>query len=79
MRYTLMSGLIPAIPLMVIRPFLPESPVWQQKKTAGTLKRPSFRALFQPEYRKTTLVTALMVACTYGAAFGVQQGTIIVF
>ena len=26
-RYTLMSGLIPAIPLIVIRPFLPESPL----------------------------------------------------
>src|SRR6185436_5973016 len=26
-RYTLMSGVIPAIPLILIRPFLPESPV----------------------------------------------------
>src|SRR3954463_6527693 len=25
-RYTLMSGIIPAIPLIVVRPFLPESP-----------------------------------------------------
>ena len=25
-RYTLMSGLIPAMPLIIIRPFLPESP-----------------------------------------------------
>src|ERR1043165_8807694 len=25
-RYTLMSGVLPAIPLMLIRPFLPESP-----------------------------------------------------
>jgi len=72
-RYTLMSGLIPAIPLMVIRPFLPESPVWAQKKAEGTLKRPSFGELFQPAYRRTTLVTALMVACTYGAAFGAIQ------
>ena len=40
-RYTLISGLIPAIPLIVIRPFLPESPVWAAKKSAGTLKRPS--------------------------------------
>ena len=39
-RYTLMSGVIPAIPLIVIRPFLPESPIWEQKKRAGTLKRP---------------------------------------
>ena len=28
-RYTLMSGVIPAIPLIIIRPFLPESPTWR--------------------------------------------------
>src|SRR4029453_9765283 len=39
-RYTLMSGVLPAIPLILIRPFLPESPVWQTKKEAGTLRRP---------------------------------------
>jgi predicted MFS family arabinose efflux permease len=72
-RYTLISGIIPAIPLMLIRPLLPESPVWQEKKTRGTLKRPSFAELFRPEYRKTTLVTALMFACSYGAAFGAIQ------
>ena len=27
-----MSGIIPAIPLIIIRPFLPESPIWEQKK-----------------------------------------------
>src|ERR1700685_3083746 len=27
-RYLLIAGLIPAIPLIIIRPFLPESPVW---------------------------------------------------
>ncbi len=72
-RYTLISGVIPAIPLILIRPFLPESPVWHQKKTAGTLKRPSFAELFQPAYRRVTLVTALMFACSYGAAFGAIQ------
>lgn len=72
-RYTLMTGLIPAFPLIVIRPFLPESPVWQQKKTAGTLKRPSIAALFSPELRRTTVVTTLMFACAYGAAFGAIQ------
>src|SRR4030095_13556351 len=55
--YLMLSGLIPAIPLMTIRPFLPESPLWQQKRTAGTLKRPSFGELFQPALRKTTLST----------------------
>ncbi len=72
-RYTLMSGLIPAIPLILIRPFLPESPVWRRKRAAGTLKRPSFTELFRPAYRRTTLVTALMVAASYAAAFGAIQ------
>src|SRR5438105_2227489 len=45
-RYTLLSGLIPALPLVIIRPFLPESPVWAEKKRAGTLKRPSIAAIF---------------------------------
>ena len=34
-RYTLMSGVIPAIPLILIRPFLPESPVWRQRRRRG--------------------------------------------
>jgi MFS family permease len=72
-RYTLMSGVIPAIPLMVIRPFLPESPAWQEKKQAGTLKRPSFGELFQPRFRRTTIVTTVMMACAYAAAFGAIQ------
>jgi hypothetical protein len=72
-RYTLISGLIPAIPLMIIRPFLPESPAWREKKAAGTLKRPSFGALFTPELRRTTIVTTIMMACAYAAAFGAIQ------
>jgi MFS family permease len=72
-RYLLISGLIPAIPLMIIRPFLPESPVWKEKKAAGTLKRPSFLEIFKPEYRRTTLVSALIFACSLGAAFGAIQ------
>ena len=72
-RYTLMSGVIPAIPLILIRPFLPESPIWHQKKLAGTLKRPSIAALFSPELRRTTIVTTVMFAMAYGAAFGAIQ------
>jgi MFS family permease len=72
-RYTLMSGLIPALPLIVIRPFLPESPSWEAKRRAGTLRRPSVLALFTPKLRRTTLVTTLMFACSYGAAFGAIQ------
>jgi len=72
-RYTLMSGIIPAIPLIVIRPFLPESPIWAQKRAAGTLQRPSIAALFAPELRRTTIVTTIMFAMAYGAAFGALQ------
>src|SRR5262249_26023014 len=72
-RYTLMSGLIPAIPLIFIRPFLPESPAWARKKAEGTLKRPSLLAIFSPELRMTTIVTMIMFACSYGAAFGAIQ------
>src|SRR5260370_7374051 len=64
------SGVGTAIPLIIIRPFLPETPMWQQKKAAGTLRRPSFAELFRPQYRRTTLITAWMYACSYGAAFG---------
>ena len=72
-RYTLMSGIIPAIPLIVIRPFLPESPIWQEKKRAGTLKRPSFGELFGARFSRTTIVTTIMMACAYAAAFGAIQ------
>jgi MFS family permease len=72
-RYVLISGLIPAIPLLLIRPFLPESPVWREKKEAGTLARPSFSELFKPAFRRTTLVTTFMFACSFGAAFGAIQ------
>jgi MFS family permease len=72
-RYTLMAGFIPAIPLMIIRPFLPESPLWRQRKEAGTLKRPSFGELFAPRFRRTTIVTTIMMAAVYGTAFGAIQ------
>jgi len=72
-RYTLMSGVIPAIPLIIIRPFLPESPAWEAKKRAGTLQRPSFAALFTPQFRRTTIVTTIMMAAVYATAFGAIQ------
>src|SRR5262245_47232079 len=72
-RYTLISGVIPAIPLIVIRPCLPESPAWQEKKDAGTLKRPSLAEIFTRQFRRTTIVTTLLMACGYGAALGAIQ------
>jgi MFS family permease len=74
-RYILMTGLLPAIPIALMLPFVPESQVWKEKRLAGSLKRPSFGALFAPELRRTTLVTAALSACAYAAAFGALQIT----
>jgi hypothetical protein len=72
-RYTLISGVIPALPLILIRPFLPESPEWERKRAAGALKRPSIRELFAPELLRTTVITTLVFASSYGLAFGAIQ------
>ncbi len=74
-RYMLISGLVPAIPLMLLRPLLPESPTWDQKRRAGTLRRPSIAELFRPAFRRTTLVTTLLMACGYAVAYGAIQQT----
>lgn len=75
-RYLLMTGFLPAIPIALLLPFVPESQIWKEKRAAGTLKRPSFRALFAPELRRVTILTALLSACAYGIAFGALQVTV---
>ena len=75
-RYLLMTGFLPAIPIALLLPFVPESKVWREKRAAGTLKRPSFAQLFAPELRRVTLVTAVLSACAYGIAFGALQVTV---
>jgi MFS family permease len=72
-RYMFFFGALPAIPLIILRPFLPESPVWRAKCVAGTLRRPSFRELFEPRLRRVTVLATLLVACGYSIAFGVLQ------
>lgn len=72
-RYTLISGVIPALPLILIRPFLPESPEWQRKRESHQLKRPSFAELFSPALLKTTVITTIVFAASYGIAFGAIQ------
>jgi MFS family permease len=74
-RYLLMTGIFPAIPIALMLPFVPESRVWKERRRAGTLKRPSFAALFSPQLRRVTLVTAALSACAYGLAFGALQLT----
>lgn len=75
-RYTLLSGLIPAVPLLLVRPFLPESPLWQEKRSKGGLMRPALSELFQPALRRTTIVTTLLFACSFALAFGALQQTV---
>ncbi len=74
-RYTLLTGLIPGAMILLLLPFVPESHVWKRKKLDGTLKRPSFGELFAPALRRTTLVTTILSACGYAAAFGALQLT----
>ena len=75
-RYTLLSGLIPAIPLLLVRPFLPESPLWRERKSTIRLVRPRITELFQPALRKTTLVATLLFACSYALPLGAIQHTV---
>jgi MFS family permease len=75
-RWTLMTGLIPAIPIALLLPFVPESAVWLERKRAGSLKRARFRELFSADLRRTTVVATVLSACAYAAAFGTLQVTV---
>lgn len=74
-RYLLMTGLLPAIPIALLLPFVPESKAWRERRASGKFQRPSFGALFAPELRRVTLVAAALSACAYAAAFGALQIT----
>ena len=74
-RFTLLTGLIPGAAILFLMPFVPESSVWKRKKQEGTLRRPGFAELFSPELRLTTVVTTILSACGYAAAFGAIQMT----
>lgn len=74
-RYLLLTGIVPALLIALMLPFVPESQIWRERKQAGTLKRPSFAALFSPEFLRVTLITAGLSACAYGIAFGALQLT----
>ena len=74
-RFTLLTGLIPGAAILLLMPFVPESAVWREKKKAGTLRRAGFGELFSRELRLTTIVTTILSACGYAAAFGAIQLT----
>jgi len=75
-RYTLLSGLIPALPLLMVRPFLPESPLWREKKASIRFERPHLSELFQPPLLRTTVVATLLFACSYALPLGAIQHTV---
>jgi MFS family permease len=72
-RYSLIFGALPVVPVLLARLLLPESSRWRELKLNGTSRRPSFRELFRPAYRRITITASLMVAAIYCAAFGVVQ------
>ncbi len=74
-RYTLLTGLVPGLAILLLLPFVPESRVWLERKRAGTLRRPGFGELFSPGLIRTTIVTTVLSACGYAAAFGALQLT----
>lgn len=69
-RYLCLSGLLPAIPLIAVRPFLPESPMWVKGRMSP---RPPVAALFEGAMRRTTLAAMVATACTYALAYGAMQ------
>ena len=69
-RYLCLSGLLPAIPLIAVRPFLPESPMWVKGRMQA---RPRVGALFEGSMRRTTLAAIAATACTYALAYGAMQ------
>jgi MFS family permease len=74
-RFTLLTGLIPGAVILLLLPFVPESGIWKRKRLEGTLKRPRLSELFSPQLRRTTIITTILSACAYAAAFGALQLT----
>jgi MFS family permease len=74
-RYTLITGLVPGVLILMLMPFVPESQAWLARKRAGTLRRPRFGELFAPGLARTTVVTTALSACAYAGAFGALQLT----
>lgn len=74
-RYTLLTGLVPGVLILLLMPFVPESQVWLERKRSGTLRRPKIGELFSPQLRRVTIVSTALSACAYAAAFGALQLT----
>jgi len=71
-RYTLAVGVLPSIPLMMMRSRLPESPMWLASR-AAVRRRLHLAALLGPSLRRTTLTAVAITAFIYAGAYGVLQ------
>ena len=71
-RYTLAVGVLPSVPLMLMRSRLPESPMWLAIRAAEQ-RRLHLAALFGPSLRRSTLTAVAITAFVYAATYGVMQ------
>jgi len=74
-RYTLALGIVPALTLVIVRPFAPESPLWLARLGSAGTRRPRVASLFAPDIRRTTIAATLLVACCYALPYGAIQQT----
>ena len=72
-RYALAAGIFPCVPLLFIRPWLPESPLWLQERARMASRRPAVTNLFRGPLRRSTIMAVFVSACVYGSAYGVLQ------
>jgi MFS family permease len=72
-RYALTAGVIPSVPLLLARSWLPESPLWISLRAQDARHRPLIATLFRPPLRRGTIVATLVTACVYAGADGVLQ------
>jgi MFS family permease len=73
-RYALAVGVLPSIPLILMRSRLPESPMWLASR-AAVRRRLNVSALLSPSLRRSTLTAVAITAFVYAGTYGVlQQG-----
>ncbi len=75
-RYACLSGMLPALPLILVRPFMPESPMWLAHGADGSphpRRHARIRGLFAPALRRVTLLTTIATAASYALAYGAMQ------
>lgn len=72
-RYMLVAGCLPALAVVALRRTVPESPRWEQARTANMATALPYRALFGRDLRRSLVLATvpwfLMDICLYGVGF----------